>query len=397
MPIWISDVSALAYSPGIRNFALDNLLSLTTFVSFSVIQGQIVWEMVDRLRTGHLKKAQRSVRIIGASSIVLGIGYIIGSVLILINFATRTYQVPWDDAQWKVFGNHPKSAQIQANAALKICSSLRLKGVNDADYPACVRVVNLLTRTFDMDIVTNVLFHFMLILADGLLVYRCYMMLKRPFLMTGLASLPLIGSLGVLLWFLVNGIRQMKRYSALGPYEALLLTLDGYSAGLLYSFYISLGTSIVVTTTLIYRLWKENREAKRLLGDSPSNESHWPYKRLIVLLLSSALPPLLLGLVHLVVFLGFRRTSQAHGALWVSFTILAPQIIAIRAIQKSDERASQDTEPPPTTKVMTFRRVRSYISTRMGHESPSTSHGDIRAFIETPMDGGKLEANHPKI
>jgi hypothetical protein len=86
--------------------------------------------------------------------------------------------------------------------------------------------------------------------------------------------------------------------------------------------YISLFANSIVTSALIIRIWRAKRKMEVLLGnDSHIPQAQIPYIRLIRILTESALPPLLLGIVHL----GFMTTGVGQNVvlnlLWVSFTV----------------------------------------------------------------------------
>ena len=102
---------------------------------------------------------------------------------------------------------------------------------------------------------------------------------------------------------------------------SVAMGLQGYPKALLISSYISLGTNFSVSSAIILRLWKAKQEARRLLGDAGLSKAYIPYSRLVSVLFQSALPPFLLGLSHLIAYLGFHTLYRTHGALWVSFTV----------------------------------------------------------------------------
>jgi hypothetical protein len=103
----------------------------------------------------------------------------------------------------------------------------------------------------------------------------------------------------------------------------LISTDDGVIVSLfLAGTYISLTANLIVTPALITRIWRAKRKVETLLGNnSQIPQAQIPYTRLIRILTESALPPLLLGFVHLA--LAFTNIGQnvVLNILWVSFTV----------------------------------------------------------------------------
>ena len=102
----------------------------------------------------------------------------------------------------------------------------------------------------------------------------------------------------------------------------------GFDSTLLISSYCSLATNFVVSTAIVVYLWKAKKEAQRLLNDPTLKQAHVPYSRLIAVLTQSALPPLILGIAHMILLVAFGITFYTHGALWISFTVSGRSCIA---------------------------------------------------------------------
>ncbi|KAH6908614.1 hypothetical protein BKA70DRAFT_1222786 [Coprinopsis sp. MPI-PUGE-AT-0042] len=120
-----------------------------------------------------------------------------------------------------------------------------------------------------------------------------------------------------------------------------------YTTAVSVGSYISLGTNLIISSSLIIWLWRRKKEVKYLMGGAAVGKTQIPYSRLINVLVQSALPPLLLGLLHMVLYI-YRRTQAIRspsslGALWISFTVLAPQIITLHAIQSRQQAKSAQT------------------------------------------------------
>jgi hypothetical protein len=86
--------------------------------------------------------------------------------------------------------------------------------------------------------------------------------------------------------------------------------------------YISLTANLIVTPALIMRIWRAKRKMKVLLGGvSHVPEAQNLYARSIRILTESALPPLLLGFVHLALVVTEVGQNVVLNVIWVSFTV----------------------------------------------------------------------------
>jgi hypothetical protein len=99
------------------------------------------------------------------------------------------------------------------------------------------------------------------------------------------------------------------------------------TSSVLIGIYVSLLANLIVSTTLFVWLWKARRSAAAKLGRSSSGakEAAIPYTRLMRILVESAVPPLILGLIHLALRLAsFKPLIPGLGILWVSVTVRKP-------------------------------------------------------------------------
>ena len=138
---------------------------------------------------------------------------------------------------------------------------------------------------------------------------------------------------GFIFWKLTLSISFVSHYRIANP--RVIESTSSYRGGLAHSSYISLGTNLLVTITLVFRLWRGKRVTERLLGNTGNQLI--PYSKLITVLLQSALPPLLLGISHLVANVGYNKTYVTHGTLWVSFTVskYAPLSLSVQLTNAS--------------------------------------------------------------
>ncbi|KAH6908611.1 hypothetical protein BKA70DRAFT_1481880, partial [Coprinopsis sp. MPI-PUGE-AT-0042] len=169
----------------------------------------------------------------------------------------------------------------------------------------------------------------MFIVSDLLLVYRFYLMLETSWVIIGITTLPLLASFGFFVFALME-YRDTRQDTTENSRV--------YSSVLIYESYISLGTNLIVSTLLIIHLWRRKREIQFLMGSAIVNKSQIPYSKLMKVLFQSALPPPLLGFLHLTLrftasvangnfLLGGDFSSI--GTLWISSTVHASKFTSL--------------------------------------------------------------------
>ncbi|KAH6908616.1 hypothetical protein BKA70DRAFT_1562644 [Coprinopsis sp. MPI-PUGE-AT-0042] len=280
---------------------LDDLGSLCIFSCFSVIQVYIAGSIIRHWKARLSEKPARTVRVFWIVNLALCFGYLVCTSLAIAGFAMKlelaTRHTAWSDEVW-VYKCPEGFVSFYMYHCVKKASSFR------------VRIVVVL-QTLNAAIA-----HFLFIVSDMLLVYRCYLMLETPRIITGLTTLPLLGSLAIVLYLLVHYSDAMSEY---------------YSSRLALGLYLSLGTNVMVSTVLIVRLWRGRQEFKSLVGGAVVGEAQIPYSRLMKVLLESALPPLILGVVHVTLYFMLPDVSLSmHSALWISFTVGGCEDLAAR-------------------------------------------------------------------
>ncbi|KAH6908598.1 hypothetical protein BKA70DRAFT_1280285 [Coprinopsis sp. MPI-PUGE-AT-0042] len=184
-----------------------------------------------------------------------------------------------------------------------------------------------------LDTVTATLFQLSVILSDALLIYRCYIILRGPWswIISSVASLPLAASFSLLIVLLV-------------PQHA------GHNNPLLLwrvATYVSLLTNLIVSATLIIHLRKAAQRLTSLLGHASTTRTRTPYTRIIEMLVEAALPPLVSGIVHLILFAALKTQAITLNVLLLSFTVLAPQ---------TNHRPSQGASEEIPTRPLAFSR-----------------------------------------
>jgi ABC-type tungstate transport system substrate-binding protein len=83
--------------------------------------------------------------------------------------------------------------------------------------------------------------------------------------------------------------------------------------------YVSLLTNLIVSPTLIIHILRSKKELDSVLAPTRTNQS--PYKRIIEILIEAAFPPLLSGIVHIILFAGFKTQAIVLNMILLSFTV----------------------------------------------------------------------------
>ncbi|KAH6908597.1 hypothetical protein BKA70DRAFT_1400617 [Coprinopsis sp. MPI-PUGE-AT-0042] len=331
---------------------IEDVVSLFVLACFSVIQAQIALQLVR-----HLRRTRPRRRTFALVNVALSAGYIICTIIWMANlclklqFVTRFQRMNESGPLFCRDGYIPDPV----NSAL-------CRQVNSATAEKPVNILNW---------VTSAAFQVMLVLADSLLIYRCYIILERPWawIVAVTASLPLLVSLGL----------------------SLAVFGTGYDRGALYlemiSVYLSVLTNLIVSPTLILCLWREKRDVDSLLGDSRVGKAHVQYTRIIRTLVESASPPLALGLVHIVLVAAFQVNSPLFNLIWITFTILAPQTIALRAVQGRDSKTTATSSSNRMTSIAFDVQTRLSITNEEHPLSKSTDDKQILAGGKHPCPG----------
>ncbi|KAH6912695.1 hypothetical protein BKA70DRAFT_772402 [Coprinopsis sp. MPI-PUGE-AT-0042] len=171
---------------------------------------------------------------------------------------------------------------------------------------------------FRLEATTVTLAQVVILLADALLVYRCYIVCRTQWVIWVMTIVTLLGSLTI---FILNTVVTFSFHSV---HNSLLPVLETACSVLL---------NIIVTISITTKLILAQRKFKELAGRS----SNAPYARVIGILLEAALPPALVGLIicTLTVPLNFAdgvNYTYCINILWFSCTALAPQLIAVRVL-----------------------------------------------------------------
>jgi hypothetical protein len=152
-------------------------------------------------------------------------------------------------------------------------------------------------------------------------------MLEAPWTLTVLAALPLVGSIGTCLdmqkifrcvMILCPGLLAAN---LVNNTSSIIENSRLYSGYLMYGSYATLITNLFVSTVIILRLWAGKYETETLMGDAMVGVARIPYSTLISVIVESALPPLLLGILHFILYFSTKKGLSTVSALWISFTV----------------------------------------------------------------------------
>jgi hypothetical protein len=176
------------------------------------------------------------------------------------------------------------------------------------------------------------------IMTDGLLLYRCYIIWE--------SSLPVI----VIPAIIYLGSAVMAVMMVI---ESAMPTLDLWQ-GITAQFGISwvaltVSFNIIVTALIIFRLLSFYRRVQSVLTD----EQRSTYTGTMAILVESALPFTVLGIVYLATYIQGVPSATALGMVWGTFVVLTPQLIILRVV--SGVAWSKDTGSNITQTTLHYR------------------------------------------
>ncbi|KAH6905653.1 hypothetical protein BKA70DRAFT_1503094 [Coprinopsis sp. MPI-PUGE-AT-0042] len=313
----------------------QDIFALAICASFSAIQTQIIYRLYRHMRGNKLSERSSRFRLVfRAVSIVLGLGFTLCTVILVTNTVIKLEYIA---KLVKADGSHGTRAVCPAGCTI---------------YPFglfCVedKRVYLLRVISILDVVTAALFQLLIVLADGLLVYRCYLVLENPW--SWIIVVPTVITLLGSLFFLVMQIGSTDPIpKACGMYTSLFV-------------------NFIVSPTLIVWIWRAKREVNSLLEHPDRPQTQMPYNRLIRILTESALPPLLLGFTHLGLFLS-KGSFPVLNVLWVIFTVMRRFVCFLCLITTSLD--------PRTSNYRSSGRSRKTLSTRESDDITNAKHAN---------------------
>ncbi|KAG2355111.1 hypothetical protein BDR07DRAFT_1474179 [Suillus spraguei] len=153
------------------------------------------------------------------------------------------------------------------------------------------------------------------ILTDGLLLYRCYIIWGSNLRVVVIPAIIYLGSAAMAIMTVIESA----------------MPLSNLWQGLTAQFGISwvaltVGFNVIVTGLIISRLLFFHRKVRSILSD----EQRSTYTGTAAIMVESALPFTVLGIVYLVTYILGIPSATAVGIIWGTFVVLTPQLIILR-------------------------------------------------------------------
>ncbi|KAH6908610.1 hypothetical protein BKA70DRAFT_1280314 [Coprinopsis sp. MPI-PUGE-AT-0042] len=302
------------YEPGF--YVLDDIIAVIIFAGFSGIQAQLFNRLRGYLRNGDFKSPSRAAFWFGIVHIVLGAGYIFCAILAIVNFIMKLGLV----TQHTIFvGIHQPY----------LCPSGYSRYYLPLPFGVCLHNewYPLYRTTEVVDGLLRALFQLIVLLSDGLLLFRCCILFEQPWVNAAMGASAL--RLG---WFLA----------------AMFAKLPGHASSIATT-YVSLSITLASSAALIVWILQQKMKAK-----SSVDRTQVLYTESIVTIVKAALPQIILGFVHISILAGFHFVSVGLNALWISLTALASQRITVSVFEQGDQgilngKVDQEISLPTTS------------------------------------------------
>ncbi|KAJ6626904.1 hypothetical protein B0H10DRAFT_2210784 [Mycena sp. CBHHK59/15] len=178
--------------------------------------------------------------------------------------------------------------------------------------PAAYLIANLSAWYNTLGTVAGICMNF---LADGLLLYRCYIIWG--------SSLHII-ALPVLIYFAAMSMAILLIYESAIP-GASFFSGDSVSFGVPY-FWLTISLNIIVTSLICGRLLSVRNRVRTILGEQYCRT----YTGVVAVLLESALPFTVLGIIYVISYARNSPYSFALLQIWADFCAISPQLIILR-------------------------------------------------------------------
>ncbi|KAJ7102361.1 hypothetical protein B0H15DRAFT_328206 [Mycena belliarum] len=178
--------------------------------------------------------------------------------------------------------------------------------------PAAYLTENLSAWYNTMGTVTGICMNF---LADGLLLYRCYIIWGSNF---KIIALP------VLIYFGAMSMAVLLIYESAIP-GASFFAGDAISFGVPY-FWMTIGLNIITTSLICGRLLSVRNRVRSILGEQYCQT----YTGIVACLLESALPLTVFGIVYVILYARNSPYAFCFVQIWADFCAISPQIIILR-------------------------------------------------------------------
>ncbi|KAG1732946.1 hypothetical protein EDB19DRAFT_1732146 [Suillus lakei] len=153
------------------------------------------------------------------------------------------------------------------------------------------------------------------IMADALLLYRCYIIWESRLQVIVIPAIIYLGSTAMAIMMVIESAMPMSNL------------WRGLAAQFGISWVaLTVGFNIIVTAMIVSRLLFIHRKVQFVLTD----EQRSAYTGTAAILVESALPFTVLGIVYLATYIKGVPSAVAVGIVWGTFVVLTPQLIILR-------------------------------------------------------------------
>ncbi|KAG2091824.1 uncharacterized protein F5147DRAFT_642995 [Suillus discolor] len=153
------------------------------------------------------------------------------------------------------------------------------------------------------------------ILTDGLLLYRCYIILGSRLPIIIIPAIIYLGSATMAVMMVIESAMPMSNL------------WQGFAAQFGISWVaLTVGFNIIVTALIVSRLLFFHRRVQSIFTDQQKST----YTGTVAILVESALPFTILGIAYLATYIQGVPSATAVGIIWGTFVVLSPQLIILR-------------------------------------------------------------------
>lgn len=158
----------------------------------------------------------------------------------------------------------------------------------------------------------------MIFMGDALLLYRMYIIWSQNIYVL---------IVPILAYFAALSLAILQLITAAMPGSASLFGGKAVNFGVPY-YSITISINVLVTLAICYRLGRLSKAVSRALG----HQNAHMYTSVASMLVESAAPYSIVGIMFLVPYARGSQTALAFGQVWAKLTCLCPQLIVFRVI-----------------------------------------------------------------
>ncbi|KAH6888227.1 hypothetical protein BKA70DRAFT_1331948 [Coprinopsis sp. MPI-PUGE-AT-0042] len=358
---------ALLDSTSAKGAIADDIASLMMFLGFSVLQFQLCRRIMQSRycqKEGKCKERAPSSRFAQVSA-VLFLLYLVAGILFTTVFVMKMSRAPLPSKIERI---------VSSEAPPGMCTFQRTRSEwhwvegqyvggyqrkETSEWRCFTAALVELTPIFILETVGGSLLQVLILVADALLLYRCYAVFLDKPVVYRVGGFVFLTSFVLSVVYIAYCISE--GYSSRNPEPKSLPA--GFNLHQAAAIYISCSTAVnlFVTIAISSRIISAKRRLDVALQDvSASQESMGAHKTAVIILVEAALPASLVGIVLAVITvpLGNREISiknavspRAIRVLWVSLLAIAPQIIAIRV---AEGRSWSETQSEVVSRSIAF-------------------------------------------